>query len=335
MTTRQRFCSPISRPAPVAALVILAIVAAGGCGRQGPSASRRSNATAPPTRSAETPLPLPTGMRLDPAGRSAAVGNMPLAMVASPEGDRLVLLLCGWREEGVQVVERATGRVLQTLPQKAAFLGLAFGRDGRTLYASGGNEDTVVRYAWRQGRAVPDGAIDLRDPRDKKDFKHYPAGIALSPRGDRLYVAEDLANDLAVVDLASGRVVQRAPTGPYPYAVAVAPDGAVYVSAWGGTEVSVFTPAADGRLAAAGRVEVGRHPSALLLNASGSRLFVALASLDRVAVVDTRARRVTAVLRDPPPAGPAEGSTPDALALDPTGARLFVAEADDDAIAVF
>ncbi|HKC63290.1 MAG TPA: hypothetical protein VKB86_06610, partial [Pyrinomonadaceae bacterium] len=84
---------------------------------------------------------LPTGARLDPAGRSFDVGNMPLAMLLSPEGDRIVVLLSGWREEGLQVVERATGRIVQTLKQPAAFLGLAFSPDGHTLYASGGDED--------------------------------------------------------------------------------------------------------------------------------------------------------------------------------------------------
>jgi DNA-binding beta-propeller fold protein YncE len=334
-------------------LGLAAALALAGC--QPPATtSGGAGATGEAGRPLPARLPLPTGLRLDREGRSAGVGNMPLAAIASPEGDRLVLLLCGWREEGVQVVERSTGRVLQTLPQKAAFLGLAFARDARALYASGGDAEVVYRYAWRQGRAVPDGAIDLRagsasgkvaeggreksdEERDERagEPRHYPAGIALSPAGDRLYVVENLGDDLAEVDLASGRVVQRLPAGHDPYAVAVASDGAVYVSAWGGSEVSIFAPGAGGRLAAAGRVEVGRHPSALLLNADGSRLFVALASVDRVAVVDTRARRVVAELRDPPPAGPAEGSTPNALALAPGGRRLLVAEADANAVAVF
>src|ERR1051326_5180999 len=49
---------------------------------------------------------LPTGVRLDPAGRSFDVGNMPLAMTLSPERDYLILSLNGWREQGVQIVEQ-------------------------------------------------------------------------------------------------------------------------------------------------------------------------------------------------------------------------------------
>src|ERR1044071_4589346 len=49
---------------------------------------------------------LPTGAWLDPAGRSYDIGNMPLAMTLAPEGDHFIVSLNGWREQGVQVVER-------------------------------------------------------------------------------------------------------------------------------------------------------------------------------------------------------------------------------------
>src|SRR5258707_5320 len=91
---------------------------------------------------------LPTGARLDPAGRSVELGSMPLAMAFGPDSARIVVLLCGYREQGLQVVDPLSGRVTQTLNQRAAFLGLAFTPDGRTLYTSGGNQEVVYRYAW-------------------------------------------------------------------------------------------------------------------------------------------------------------------------------------------
>ena len=102
-----------------------------------------------------------------------------------------------------------------------------------------------------------------------------------------------------------------------------------------GRRVSVFAPTRGGRLTRDGRIEVGRHPSALLLERDGTAALRRVGSTDRVAVVDTRARSVIARLLDPPPAGPTEGSTPNALALSPDGTRLFVAEADNNAVAVF
>lgn len=278
---------------------------------------------------------LPTGLCLDPAGSSFDVGNMPLAMIPSPEGDRVVLSLSGWRQQGIQVVDPQSGTVTQTIAQPSAFLGLAFSRDGKTLYVSGANEDLIYRYAWRDKQATLIDTIALARKDPKKDGTRFPAGIALSNDGSRLFVAENLGDSLAVVDLASKRVVQRLKTEVYPYDVRVSAANEVYVSAWGGTTVSVFAPGPKGVLRQRGKVNVGRHPSALLLNDRGSRLFVVSASTNSIAVVDTKTLTVLSTLLDPPPAGPNEGSTPNALALSPDGQHLYVAEADNNAVAVF
>lgn len=277
---------------------------------------------------------LPTGVKLDPAAPLATIGPMPLTARLAPEGDRVVLSLSGYREQGVQVVDAATGRVLQDLPQASAFVGLAFSPDGHALYSSGGNGDVVYRYDWRNGRGTLRDSLVLASKTPKANGTRYPAGIALSPDGRWLYVAENLADSLAVMDVASGRVVARFATERYPYDVVVDTGGTVYVSAWGGYTVSIFTSAPEG-LRPAGSLSVARHPSALALNRDGSRLFVASGSTDHVAVVDTKRRRVIARLLDPPPAGPTEGATPNGLALSADGTRLFVAEADANAVAVF
>ena len=294
---------------------------------------RGASGNTPESASLDVASRLPTGRTLDLAGISWDVGSMPLAMSLSPDGRQLVLLLNGYREQGVQVVDRATGRIEQTLVQPAAFLGLAFSPDGSTLFASGGNQDVVYRYAWRNGRGSLTDSLVLAT-KARANGTRYPAGLAPSPDGRFLYVAENLADSLAVIDLADGRVVQRFATERWPYGVAVAKDGTVYVSAWGGSTVSVFSRPASGALVTAGRIRVGRHPSAMLLNADNSRLFVASASTDRIAVVDTRQRRVLTELLDSPPGGPGEGSTPSALALSADGTRLYVAESDNNAIAL-
>ncbi|PYV58415.1 MAG: hypothetical protein DMG98_07805 [Acidobacteria bacterium] len=279
--------------------------------------------------------PLSTGVRLDPVGEVFDLGSVPLGMAVAPEGDKVAVVLSGWREQGLQIVDLKSRQVTQTLEQPAAFLGVVFARDGKHLYVSGGNDDSVFVYFWENETAKFERKLVLGQQKADKTGIRYPAGLAVSLHGDFLYVAENVGDSLAVVDLQSAQVVQRLPTDHYPYGIEVAGDGKVYVSAWGADTVAIFKMRKDGKLKGSGKVTVGRHPSAMASNKSGSRLFVALAGSDEIAVVDTRKKRVLQRLSDAAPAGPSEGSTPNAMTLSGDGSRLFVAEADNNAIAVF
>jgi YVTN family beta-propeller protein len=259
---------------------------------------------------------LPTGARLDPAGRSVDIGDFPTTELLSPDSARIVLLLGSYRQQGVQVVDRRSGNVIQTLQQPAAFVGLAFSPDGTKLYASGGFGDNVYVYAWRHDSASLTDSIRL----SAKKGQRYPAGLGVSPDGKTLYVAENLDDSLAIIDLASRRVRRRLPTGRYPYAVVVDKNGTIFVSAWGSHTVSVFPQKKT--------IDVARHPSSMLLD--GTSLYVVSASTDRIDVVDTKTLTVVKHIADSVP-GASEGSTPEGIAV--SGRRLYVAEADNNAVA--
>src|SRR3984893_7209570 len=278
--------------------------------------------------------PLPTGVHLDPAGEAADLGSLPIDLVLTPEKDRAVVVLSGWREQGIQVVDLKTRKVTQTLLQDGAFYGAAFSPDGHHLCVSGGNTDMIFVYAWKDGAATLENRFELAKAKTADSTgTSYPAGLAFSANGKFLYVAEDVGDRLAVVNAATGEITQRFSTDHYPYGVALTVDGQVFVSAWDGSTVSQFRVLADGTLAYLGRIEVGRHPSALAVK--GTSIYVTLAGSDRVAVVDTKLRKVARYLHDAAPGAPPEGSTPNAVALTSDGKRLLVAAADNNAIAVF
>ncbi len=278
--------------------------------------------------------PLPTGLKLDPVGDAVELGSLPSNLVAAPGGDKVVVVLSGWREQGIQVVDLKTGQVTQTLLQDGAFYGAAFSPDGQQLYVSGGNTDLLFVYGWKNGAARLENRFVLATAKTEDNTgTSYPAGVVVAPNGKFVYVAEDVGDHLAVVNAATGEVAQRFPTDRYPYGVALSADGHLFVSNWGASTISEFRALADGTLAYVGRIEVGRHPSALAL--SGSRLYVTLAGSDRIAVVDTGSRKVSRYLQDAAPNAPSEGSTPNAAALSVDGKQLLVAEADNNAVAVF
>ncbi len=278
--------------------------------------------------------PLATGVRLDPAGDVVELGSLPVNLAIAPGGDKGVVVLSGWREQGIQVVDLTTRRVTETLTQDAAFYGAGFSPDGHHLYVSGGNTDSLFVYAWKDGTATLETKFVLATAKTADGMgTSYPAGIAVAPNGKFVYVAENVGDGLAVVNATTGEIAQRFPTDHYPYGMALSPAGQLFVSAWGGTTLSQFRVLADGTLAYIGRIEVGRHPSALVVR--GQSLYCALAGSDRIAIVDTRRRKVSGYLHDSAPGAPAEGSTPNALAIDADGKHLLVAEADNNAVAVF
>jgi YVTN family beta-propeller protein len=282
---------------------------------------------------AHDPRQLPTGATLDPAGVSIPLGSFPVAMMFSPDSGRIVAVLSGYREQGIQVIDPHSLRVEQTVLQQAAFLGAAFSPDGRSLFVSGGDRDLIYRYSWDQNRASLKDSIALGPPPGPDGGRRYPAGLACSSDGARLYVAENLGDSLAVIDLAARQVIQRCATAAYPSGV-VADSAKVYVSAWNRSSLTTFLDQ-SGHLAPGPSIEVGRHPSTLHLDRPRHRLYVTSASSNRIAVIDTRQDRTLIALNDPAPGAPAEGSTPDGLTLSPDGRRLYVAEADNNAVAVF
>ena len=49
--------------------------------------------------------PLPTGVRLDAVGDAVELGSMPLNVVPAVSGDKAVVVLGGWREQGIRVID--------------------------------------------------------------------------------------------------------------------------------------------------------------------------------------------------------------------------------------
>jgi YVTN family beta-propeller protein len=82
------------------------------------------------------------------------------------------------------------------------------------------------------------------------------------------------------------------------------------------------------------KIAVGEHPNQIALHPEDDRLFVACASSNSVAVIDTRRGIVVETIATALFPRAPEGSTPDALAISPDGETLFVANADNNCIAV-
>ncbi|HKW48381.1 MAG TPA: hypothetical protein VJN70_13120, partial [Gemmatimonadaceae bacterium] len=99
----------------------IAVIACVGCGMLMVACGGNRAQTATPvgaTGSLVDEHRLPTGVRLDPAGHSFAVGNMPIAALASPDRRHLVLSFAGWREQGITIIDRKSEAVVQEVSQR-------------------------------------------------------------------------------------------------------------------------------------------------------------------------------------------------------------------------
>ena len=276
----------------------------------------------------------PNNWTLTPAGMQIPIGDRPMGAALSPDGRYLAVSNNGEGTQSLALVSTATGAIVQRIRYRspeALHVGLAWTPDGRRLFASAGGNNKIRAYEFRGGLLREGAPVALKD-RPTPATPPYPLGLAVTPDGRTLLVAQNLLRTVAAIDLATGRRRAEAPTGSLPYAVAVTAGGEkAYVSNWGEGSLTVVRA---GDLAPVGTVAVGLHPSALVIDPVRPRVYAANTDDDSVSVVDTTSDRVVATLSLAPYPGAAAGSVPDALAISPDARWLYVANAGNNDIAV-
>jgi DNA-binding beta-propeller fold protein YncE len=263
------------------------------------------------------------------------------------------------------------------------FLGLVFSSDGKHLYASVGSitdptgekpTDTgngVAVYAFTDGKVAPERFIAIAPQALAAGKKvliglqktpsgtaiPYPAGLALvsAAQGhDRLLVADNLSDNVVLLDVASGKVLQRFDLSTsdlipssFPYTCVATRDARrAWCSLWNASQVAELD-LAEGKVARWIKVkqpkdplEPGSHPTAMLLSPSEKMLYVALSNSDRVEALPTAQAAPSAAgeiydLSTSTRPRSYSGSYPTALTQSADGKYLFVADSSLDAVAVF
>lgn len=258
------------------------------------------------------------------------------------------------------------------------FLGLVFGSDGKHLYASVGSltdptgkkpADTgngIAVYSFVDGKVARERFIAIA-PQALASGKKvavalnktppgtaipYPAGLALVSDGDnnrdRLLVANNLSDNVVLLDLASGKVLQSfdlstsdlVPSS-FPYTVVAARDGRrAWCSLWNASRIAELD-LINGKVVRWIKLKEpddpiapGSHPTAMLLSLDEKSLYVALSNVDTVAVIATDSARILELLDTAVRNQQFAGTYPSALAQSGDGKRLFVADASANAVAV-
>ncbi len=234
---------------------------------------------------------------------------------------------------------------------------------------TGGKADStgngIAVYRFDQGKITPERFLKIAPQRVGADkfiaqglFKlgrgqaiPYPAGIAVISRNghDQLLIANNLADNVILIDTETGRELEhfdlsthRLVPSEFPYAVVAARDGKrAWCSLWNASRVAELD-LASGKVVRTialreppAATDPGSHPTAMLLSADDSTLYVALSNADLVAAVDTSKGEPATWFSTLLPGQQSGGSIPNSLALSEDGKLLFSANAGTNSVAVF
>ncbi len=161
--------------------------------------------------------------------------------------------------------------------------------------------------------------LNLQAPPKVVAVGSHPAHV-VADRNGRAYVTLAGADEVAVVDLAEAKVIQRITTGKYPHGLRLSPDGTqLYVATVEEGAVSVIETAT---LTETARIPVGKAPVQVGFTPSGAQVYVSLRDENRVAVIDTASREVTNRID--------VGPNPIQMIATPDGAFVYVANQGTD-----
>src|SRR6185437_4589728 len=272
---------------------------------------------------------LPNGWSLTPLGRSLPLGDLPLNIAVSPSGKLIAVTNNGQSTQTIQLVDAVHFRLLSEVVIPKSWLGLVFSGDEKSLYASGGNDNRILKYNILQGRLVLADSISLGK---RWPVKISPAGMDIDNVSRKLYVVTKENNCLYTVDLKTGKSDSLA-LGAEAYTCLLSPDRKeLYISLWGGDKILVYH---TGLKKIIRRIAVGDNPNDICLTKNGKFLFVANANDNSVSVIDIKKGEVIETLNAALYPASRAGSTTNGVALSKDNKTLYIANADNNCLAVF
>lgn len=273
---------------------------------------------------------LSNGWKLSPVGKMFPLGDLPLNIAVHPSGKMLAVTNNGQSIQSIQLFDTAKMQQLDSVVIAKGWLGLTFSKNGKYLYASGGNDNWIMRYEVKNNKLVPFDTLVIG--------KRWPekisiAGIQVDEKEQFLYAVTKENNSLYVYDLKQRKIQKQIPLGGEGYTCLLSNDGnMLYVSCWGCDKVILYDTR---RQEMAGWIPVGDNPNDICITRNDEFLFVSNANDNSVSVISLEQKKVIEVLNSALYPDSPSGSTANSLALSADEKTLYIANADNNCLAVF
>ncbi|MXV16405.1 bifunctional YncE family protein/alkaline phosphatase family protein [Hufsiella ginkgonis] len=274
---------------------------------------------------------LPNGWKISPAGRSLPLGDLPLNMQLSASGTLLAVTNNGQSTQSLQLIDPRSEKLLDERELGKSWYGLAFSRDEKDLYVSGGNDNWILDFSIQSGKIGKADTIKLGAPWPKS--KICPTGIAVNRANTRLFAVTKEDSALYIINPSTKQVLNKVALPSIAYSCLLSPDEKIlYISLWDGRKVALVNTATATIVKT---IATGDHPNELLLNKKGTWLFIANANDNTVSVVNTTTHKVIETVTTTLYPTTLTGSTTNGLALSADEKTLYIANADNNCLAVF
>ncbi|MEO6639401.1 MAG: bifunctional YncE family protein/alkaline phosphatase family protein, partial [Ginsengibacter sp.] len=275
-------------------------------------------------------LTLPNGWSLSPAGHAYKLGDLPLNIAVSNSKKLIAVTNNGQSTQSIQLINVASGKIMDNIEVETSWVGLKFSADEKFLYASGGNDNWILKYAIRNRKLILEDSLKLGK---KWPNKISPAGIDIDDVKKIMYVVTKDNNSLYLVNLSNKKIIGQYALKGEAYTCVLSPNKKeLYISCWGCEKVMVFNTTSRQFSDA---INVGQHPNDLCLTKNGKYLFVANANDNSVSVINISSKKVIETLTTSLYPDAPQGSTTNGLALSPDGNTLYIANADNNCLSIF
>jgi len=275
-------------------------------------------------------ITLPNGWGISRVGESLRLGDLPLNIAVSSSGRLLTVTNNGESDQGIYLIDAFARKVLDTIVIRAGWLGLAFSKDEKTLYASGGNRNIILKFSLKNNKLALADSLVLGKPWPERIS---PTGIALDEKKNLLYVVTKENNSLYLLDLGKKQANVRFSLEGEGYSCMLSGDSrSLYISCWGCGKVQVFNTETRKFVAS---VKVGSNPNDLFISKNSKFLYVANANDNSVSCIDLKSGKVVETLNSALYPNSPAGSTTNSVALSADNKTLYIANADNNCLAVF
>ncbi len=219
------------------------------------------------------------------------VGAAPIGVAVAPNGRYVYVTL--HNSNAVSVISTNTNAVQAQIQAGTRPVGIAVSPDGKRLYMSNFLTATAAGAGsqWVNGTLTVIDAVS-RTAQTSIFVGANPAGVAVSPDGSRVYVANSGSGTMSVISTATDTVTSTIAVGASPFGVAASPDGQrVYVANSGDASVSVINAAT---LTLASTIRVGGHAMGVAVSDDSTRVVVSNPFDNSISVVDAATQTVVA-----------------------------------------